>query len=131
MKIAVACTSDFSQTTGHAGRAKRWLLFDNDQSSAPQRIELASDEVFHYFESIGEDGTDHPLRHVNAIIAQSAGEGFLNKMKSRGVDAVMTAETDPVKAVADYLAQQLSPPKPRPIGELVCKVVDLFSKHKS
>ena len=52
-------------------------------------------------------------------------------MKKRGIDAVMSGETDPAKAVADYLAQQLSPPKPRPIGQLVCKVVDLFSKHKS
>ena len=125
MKIAVACTSDFTKTTGHAGRAKRWLLFDTDASPTPEQIQLSSDEVFHYFE--GE--SDHPLRQANAIIAQSAGEGFLNKMKARGVDAVMTAETDPIKAVEDYLAQQLSPPKPRPIGEMVCKVVDLFSKR--
>ena len=126
MKIAVACTSDFTQTTGHAGRAKSWLLVDSDSSDAPEHIKLSSDEVFHYFEG----DTDHPLKQANAIIAQSAGEGFLNKMKKRGVDAVMTGETDPMKAVEDYLAQQLAPPKPRPVGELLCKVVDLFSKHK-
>jgi len=126
MKIAVACNSDFTQTTGHAGRAKRWLMFDTDVSSSPEQIQLSSDEVFHYFEGDSE----HPLRYAQAIIAQSAGEGFLNKMKKRGVDAVMTAETDPIKAVEDYLVQQLSPPKPRPVGELLCKVVDLFSKHK-
>lgn len=129
MKIAVACNSDLTQTTGHAGRAKHWLLYDDSQMDQPQSIHLKSDEVFHYFE--GEDEGEHPLCRVDAIIAQSAGEGFLNKMKKRGVDAVMSGETDPAKAVADYLAQQLAPPKPRPIGQLVCKVVDMFSKHKS
>ena len=127
MKIAVACSSDFAQTTGHAGRAKHWLLFDSEQPAAPERIHLNSDEVFHYFDGDGE----HPLRNVDAIIAQSAGEGFLNKMTKKGVDAVMSAETDPAKAVQDYLSQQLAPPKPRPIGQLVCKVVDMFSKHKN
>lgn len=126
MIIAVACTSDFTQTTGHAGRAKCWLLVDSDNPETTERIKLSSDEVFHYFEG----DTDHPLKQANAIIAQSAGEGFLNKMKNRGVDAVMTGETDPSKAVEDYLARQLAPPKPRPVGELLCKVVDLFSKHK-
>jgi len=126
MKIAVACTPDFSKTAGHAGRAKRWLLFDSSTAAQPERIELSSDEVFHYFE--GEAA--HPLQNADAIIAQSAGEGFLNKMKKRGVDAVMTAETDPFKAVGDYLSQRLSPAKPRPVGQLMCKVVDLFSKHK-
>ena len=131
MKIAVACNSDLTETTGHAGRAKHWLLFDSETADPAQEIHLAKDEVFHYFEGLGEEGNDHPLRNVNVIIAQSAGEGFLNKMKKRGIDAAMTAETDPLKAVDDYLSQQLLPPKPRPIGQLVCKVVDMFSKHKS
>lgn len=48
-------------------------------------------------------------------------------MQSAGIDAVMTAEADPRKAVADYLQQQLTPPKPRPIGELLCKLRDAFS----
>ena len=125
MKIAVACTSDFSKTTGHAGRAKRWLVFEDGRVQSPQKVELQSDEVFHYFE--GSEA--HPLSGVDAIIAQSAGEGFLKNMKKRGVDAVMTAEENPAKAVEDYMARTLAPPKPRPIGELVCKVVDLFSKH--
>ena len=126
MKIAVACSSDLQQTSGHAGRAKHWLLFDSATEEAPTAIHLESDQVFHYFEGEGQ----HPLQDAEAIIAQSAGEGFLNKMKKRGVDAAMSAETDPYKAVDDYLAHRLLPPKPRPIGQLVCKVVDLFSKHK-
>ncbi|WP_237051358.1 hypothetical protein [Magnetospirillum sp. ME-1] len=64
------------------------------------------------------------------MIAISAGDGFMKRMQARGVDARQTAETDPDKAVADYLAQCLSDPKPRPIGSLICKTLDLFSRHK-
>jgi len=125
MLIAVSCTADFTRVTGHAGRARRWLVFDTDSAAQPQRVELSSDEVFHYFEG----ASPHPLQGVDAIISHSAGEGFLNKMKKRGTMAVLTAEPDPAKAIADFLANRLSPPKPRPIGELVCKAIDLFSKH--
>lgn len=129
MRIAVAVSGDFDKVAGHAGRARRWLIYDvaaDGSYDPPERIETSSDEVFHYH----EDGKQHFLDTVDALLAQSAGEGFLNRMRSRGVDAVMTGETDPARAVADYLAQSLAPAKPRPIGKLICKTVDIFSKHK-
>ena len=128
MRIAVACTADFARVTGHAGRARRWLVFESALAAPPERLELASDEVYHYFEGAGD--ASHPLENVNAIITHSAGEGFLTKMEKKGIAAVLTAEGDPAKAVADYLANRLSPPKPRPIGALMCKAIDLFSRHK-
>lgn len=126
MRIAVACTADFSRIVGHVGRARRWLVFETGSAGPPERIELASEDVFHHFE--GKD--PHPLLNVQAIIALSAGDGFLGKMKKMGISTVLTAERDPAKAVTDYLANRLSPPRPRPIGGLVCKAIDLFSKHK-
>jgi predicted Fe-Mo cluster-binding NifX family protein len=127
MTIAVAVSSDFTKVAGHAGRSRRWLVFSADSGDAPpRRVELESGQVFHHH----EEGVPHPLDGIAAVIAQSAGEGFLNRMKARGIHAVMTAETDPAKAVADYLADHLSAPKPRPIGALMCKAFDLFSKHK-
>lgn len=128
MKIAVA-SSDFTKVSGHAGRARKWLLFqvaEDGAISPPSTLELEADMVFHYV----EDDRPHPLDQFNAVLALSAGEGFLKHMEKRGVDAVLTAESDPAKAVADYLAKTLSPPKPRPIGSLLCKTLDLFSKHK-
>jgi predicted Fe-Mo cluster-binding NifX family protein len=128
MKVAVA-SSDFAKVTGHAGRARKWLIFDVDQDGAigePTHLELASDKVFHY----AEDGSAHPLDEMDAVIAHSAGDGFLKHMEKRGIQPVLTAENDPAKAVHDYLAQTLSPPKARPIGSLLCKTIDLFSKHK-
>lgn len=125
MKIAVA-SSDFHDVSGHAGRAKRWLVFTVD-APAPERIELSADQVFHHV----EDGQPHPLDGVDTVIALSAGDGFIKHMEKRGAAVVLTAEKDAAKAVADYLAQTLSDPKPRPIGSLICKTIDLLtSKHK-
>lgn len=127
MRIAVA-TSDFAKVAGHAGRARKWLVYTVDGGSAggPERVELASDAVFHY----AADGEPHPLDGVDAVIAQSAGDGFLRNMEKRGIRPVLTAETDPAKAVHDLLAQSLAPARARPIGALICKTIDLFSKHK-
>lgn len=129
MKIAIAVDSQYRKVSGHAGRSRHWLLYDagpDSTSAEPQRIELPSNMVFHHYEYDGP----HPLDSIDTMIAISAGDGFMNKMKKRGVDARLTAETDPRKAVADYLAECLSDPKPRPIGSLICKAFDLFSKHK-
>ena len=128
MRVAVA-TSDFVKVAGHAGRARKWLVYTVDDSGtagAPERVELASEAVFHY----AADGQPHPLDGVDAVIAQSAGDGFLRSMEKRGIRPVLTAETDPAKAVHDLLAETLAPAKARPIGALICKTIDLFSKHK-
>ena len=129
MKIAVA-SSDFQSVSGHAGRAKRWLVFTVDENgvvSAPERIELPGEQVIHYVE---ENDQPHPLDGIDAMVTLSAGDGFVKHMEKRGTLVAMTAEKDAAKAVADYLAHTLSAPKPRPIGALICKTIDLFSKHK-
>lgn len=128
MRVAVA-SSDFAKVSGHAGRARHWLVFETAEDGAmapPRRVELEADMVFHHF----ADDRPHPLDGIQAVIAHSAGEGFLKHMEKRGVAAKLTAETDPAKAVADYLADTLSAPKARPIGKLLCATFDLFSKHK-
>jgi predicted Fe-Mo cluster-binding NifX family protein len=126
MIIAVAVDSRYSKVTGHAGRARHWLVYDPDSGPVATRIELLPAQVFHHYEGDGP----HPLDGIQAVIAISAGDGFMKRMRERGIDARQTAETDPDKAVADYLAECLRDPKPRPIGALICKTLDLFSKHK-
>lgn len=127
MKIAVAATTDYAKVAGHAGRSRRWLVFATgpDGAGQPERVELPPQMVFHHFE-----GDNHPLDGIEALIALSAGEGFLARMRRFGVDAVLTAERNPARAVEDYLADRLSGPRPRPVGTLICKAIDLFSKHK-
>jgi len=126
MKIAVAVDARFSRISGHAGRARSWLVWEcagGAVSAPPQRVVLAPLMVFHHH----EDGQPHPLDGTDVLIANSAGEGFVAKLVNRGIDVRLTAETNPAKAVGDYLGDRLSPPRPRPVGELLCKALDLFS----
>lgn len=126
MKIAVSTTAAYVKVTGHAGRARKWLVFDTATGGEPQRIELPGEIVFHYFEF----DRPHPLDGIEALITHSSGDGFRKKMKQRGIDVALTSETNPAKAVAAYQSNTLPPPKPRPIGELVCKTIDKLSRKR-
>ena len=128
MLVAVA-SQDYATVTGHAGQARRWLVFDvapDGRAGEPRRIELAKEQVFHHWADQGP----HPLDGIAAIIATSAGDSFLNRMGKRGVAVVLTGESEPARAVTAWTAGRVVPPKPRPIGRLICKLHDLFSKHR-
>lgn len=128
MRIAVS-SQDYRKVTGHAGQAQRWLLFETDKAGVPVltgRLELPPQLVFHRFGGPGP----HPLDGVTVLITRFAGEGFLNKMRKRGIEVRQTRETDAGKAAADYLAGALAPPPSRRLMSLVCKVRDAFSEHR-
>lgn len=132
MKIAVA-TKDWVAVSGHAGKAACWLLYDLAQHRAgsplpqpqPQRVTLAPDQVFHYF---NDDGP-HPLDGVEIIVAASAGDGFLRHMKQRGADVLLTGESDPAAALKLILAGEALPDPRFDITTTLCKLRDLFSRH--
>lgn len=126
MKIAVSVNSRFSRLSGHAGRARHWLVWSGD-TPQPESLLLDPGAVFHHH----PDGQPHPLDGINVLLTQSAGEGFVAKMKRRGIEVRLTAERDPQRAVETYRSGTLAPPRPRPIGDLVCKMLDrlLPSQH--
>lgn len=128
LKIAVS-SQDYRKVTGHAGQAQRWLVFEAGPQGDPvlaERLELPPALVFHRFRGPGP----HPLDSAAVLITRFAGEGFLGKMRKRGIDVRQTRETDPRKAAADYLAGTLAPPPSRRLMSLVCKVRDAFSEHR-
>jgi predicted Fe-Mo cluster-binding NifX family protein len=105
MRIAVA-SQNFKTVTPHAGKTRRFLVFEVAEGAPPrevERLDLPKEMAIHEFQGSG----DHPLYAMRAVIAASAGPGFVNRMASRGVDAVATSETDPVAAVTCYLAGTL------------------------
>jgi hypothetical protein len=78
LEIAVS-SKDYRSVSGHAGQAQRWLVFETDAlkgasscrrrwSSTASRIETAS--------ARWSCGADYPF----------AGEGFLDKMRKRGIE---------------------------------------------
>lgn len=127
MRIAVS-SNDYRRVSGHAGQAQRWLVFETGADGAPpvgQRLDLPPPMVFHRFKGPGA----HPLDGVALIITRFAGDGFLIKMRKRGIEVRQTRETDASKAVASFLAGSLPPPPSRRLMSLVCKVRDAFSDH--
>ena len=130
MKIAIA-TKDWQTVSGHAGKARCWLLYDLQPGKAgaplppPARIELTNDQVLHYF----RDDGPHPLDGVEIVVAGSAGDGFVRHMKKRGADVLLTGETDPSAALTRILAGEPLPEQRFDITTTLCKLRDLFSQH--
>lgn len=130
MKIAVP-TADWTTIGGHAGKARCWLLYDLIEQRAgaplppPARIELAKEQLPHYF----KDDGPHPLDGVEIVLAGSAGDGFIRHMKKRGADVLLTGETDPGAALARLIRGEALPDRRFDITTSLCKLRDLFSRH--
>ena len=106
MQIAVA-SNDYQTVTGHAGKAGRFLVFEIEGDAAPRevaRLDLPRELTIHEFRCDGP----HPLFQVKAVIAGSAGAGFVRRLAEHGVEAVLTAERDPATAVTRWAAGTLS-----------------------
>lgn len=123
MKIAVS-SADGRRICGHAGKSRRWLVREHDGSIT--RLELAREQLFHYWE--GAPGT-HPLERMDVVVTASAGDGFIRRMEKCGVRVDMTSETLAQRAF-DELAAGRSLPKSRfnPLL-LLCKLRDLVGGH--
>ena len=127
MKIAIPCRGDRG-VAGHAGRARRWLVFDGEQGGPArlaEQIELRPEQVFHHFNW----SESHPLDGIEALITGSAGPGFVTKMRKRGIEVRVSSEGDAYKAAGDYLAGTLAPPPAPGLMQWFCRVRDMFSDH--
>lgn len=106
MKFAIL-SEDFQTISGHAGHAGRFLLFEAEAGQEPQeigRLELSEEQAFHHFQ-----GGAHPLDGVQVLIASSAGECFVNRMRERGITTVAVPNMAPATAVAAYLMGVIGP----------------------
>lgn len=109
MKVAVS-SQNFRSVTAHAGKTRRFLIFDLQCACSPreaERLDLPKEMSFHEFR-----GDRHPLDGVTALITGGAGEGFRVRMAQRGIELVVTGETDPLQAVIDYTQGVVKPPAP-------------------
>ena len=131
MRIAVA-SRDGKSVAEHIGKCADWIVFEVTEDDSPEsdyivteaeHIKLPKALLFHHY----KDDGPHPLQSCRAVIGASAGESFVKKMNRRGIEAVLTAEPNPARAVVDYVRENVTPPRPRPIGGLVCKIRDALS----
>ena len=102
MRIAVT-SQNFRSVTGHAGRARRFIVFEANGRDSPreiERLDLDAGMTIHGF----DPRSKHPLDSMNVLITGGSGEGFIRHMAARGVRVVATAESDPALAVDAFLA---------------------------
>jgi predicted Fe-Mo cluster-binding NifX family protein len=105
-RIAVT-SQNFRTITPHAGRTRRFLIYRRAPGGTPElidRLDLPKEQALHHWGN--RDG--HPIFAMDAVLCGSCGRNFVAKLAKRGIDAVPTDETDPAKAVRDYLAGELS-----------------------
>jgi predicted Fe-Mo cluster-binding NifX family protein len=104
MKIAIA-SQNRKTVTGHAGKCRKFWLYDVEGRAVRGKnlLELPIEQSFHE----SDHTAPHPLDGINVLIAGGMGMGLKNRLKQKGILAVSTAETDPDRAVAAWLAGSL------------------------
>lgn len=107
MKIAVS-SQNFRTVTPHAGRARRFLVYEVDDAGTPievDRLDFPKDMSMHDYRGSGP----HPLDGMDGLIVGSCGEGFIERMASRSIVCVTTTVSDPIEAIRDFLARGGTP----------------------
>ncbi len=103
MRIAIT-SQNFKTITGHAGKTRRFLVYETDSQCLPtevERIDLPAEMSLHAYH-----GDDHPLflSGLEALITQGAGQGFLQRLSRHGIRVFVTSEADPVQAASRVAA---------------------------
>lgn len=89
-------SQNFRTITGHAGKARRFLLYEASeygQVKETGRLELPKTMSMHEFH-----GDEHPLFGLDVVVTGSCGEGFIRRLGDRAVTVIATSETDPIQA---------------------------------
>ncbi|MBK7901721.1 MAG: nitrogen fixation protein [Proteobacteria bacterium] len=104
MKIAVT-SQNRRDITEHAGRCRNFWMFDVDDGQITGRslLELPKEASLHD----SSPHAAHPLDGVDLLIAGGMGEGLQARLARKGIEAVVTTERDPERAVLMWLAASL------------------------
>jgi hypothetical protein len=110
MRIGVT-SQNFRTITGHAGKTRRFLVFEASAGAEPcevERLDLPMEMSLHEYH-----GDDHPLFGLDALITQGHGQGFAQRLTRHGVRVIATSASDPLAAAAAVAAGE-SLPEPMP-----------------
>lgn len=109
MRIGVT-SQNFRTITGHAGKTRRFLVFEASAGTEPrevERLDLPMEMSLHEYH-----GDDHPLFGLDALITQGHGQGFAQRLTRHGVRVIATSASDPLAAAMALAAGQ---PLPEPM----------------
>ncbi len=100
MKIAVA-SQNRREITDHTGRCRKFWIYEIENGTIANKelLELCKEQSFH-------DSSPHdpsPLEGIKVLIAGGMGTGLVRRLENRDIKPLIISETDPDKAVEDYL----------------------------
>lgn len=100
MRIAVTSQNRRS-VTEHAGVCRRFWIYDTngDQVTGRQLLELSKDQSLH----ATTPHASHPLDGVAVLITGGMGAGLARRLAQRGIEGIVTKESDPDTAAAAYV----------------------------
>ncbi len=104
MKIAVA-SQNRREITGHTGRCRKFWIYKVENGGVVNKelLELSKEQSFH-------DSSPHdlsPFDDIKILIAAGMGSGLLRRLEMIGGKGLITSETDPDKAIEDFLKGNL------------------------
>ncbi|MBB4287217.1 NifB/NifX family molybdenum-iron cluster-binding protein [Roseospira goensis] len=92
-------SQNFRTITGHAGRTRRFLVYDlaaDGSATEVERLDLPMEMCMHAFHGQGP----HPLDTLDVLVTKECGPDFVTRMARRGVTVVVSAEdTDPASVL--------------------------------
>lgn len=114
--MIVAVTSQNRRTiTDHAGKCRKFWLYEVQQGQVKGRslLELPIEQAFH-----GSSAQQpHPLDGINVLITGGMGPGLRQRLLQKGIQGVVTLESDPDEAVQALLAGSLENVPARPCSD--------------
>lgn len=111
MKIAVT-SQNRREVTAHAGRCRNFWIFTLEDGRILDRslLELPKESSFHD----SEPHDPHPIDGVAVLITGGMGGGLRARLGRKGIESIVTTETDPRRAVELWLGGTLPVSEPRP-----------------
>ena len=104
MKIAV--TSQNRKTvTEHAGACRKFWIFTVKENLilSKQLLELPKEQCFRE----SNPHAEHPLDDIDVLITGGMGSGLNQRLKKKGIQALLTDMSDPVEALNQALQMSL------------------------
>ena len=109
MRIGVT-SQNFKTITGHAGKARRFLIFESDMHQNLVEIgrwDLPKEMSIHEYSG----SNPHPLAELDILVTGGCGQGFQNKLARLEVKVIVTGEPDPFTAAQKIVRGKcLQPP---------------------
>lgn len=106
MSIIAVASQNRREITGHTGMCRRFWLYEVREHEVKHKrlLELGRDQSLH----ASQPGVPHPLDAARVLISAGMGTGLVDRLQRKGIEAVITPETDPDVAVKRYVEGTLT-----------------------